>query len=154
MEFWRKASFVFCTSHCSSQRRKSDCKTFLFLSQNKWERPTSCHSTNIQKNFSPEIVGVAFFFFFYCLFCLLFGCTRSQLWHVGSSVMACGIQFPEQGLNLGPLLWDCSLIQWTTREGPTVYFKEPTKLMLLYVMHISGASLKFVSSELKVTTDK
>ena len=32
-----------------------------------------------------------FFFFFYCLFCLLFGCTRSQLWHVGSLVMACGI---------------------------------------------------------------
>ena len=30
----------------------------------------------------------------------------SLLWHVGSLVVACGIQFPDQGSNLGPLLWE------------------------------------------------
>ena len=30
----------------------------------------------------------------------------SLLWHVGSLVVACGIQFPYQGSNLGPLLWE------------------------------------------------
>ena len=44
--------------------------------------------------------------------CYLFGCPRSSLQHAGSFVVACkelvaacGIQFPDQGLNLGPLLW-------------------------------------------------
>ena len=43
----------------------------------------------------------------------LFGCTGSWLQHAGSLVMvcqllsaACGIQFPDQGLNLGPLHWE------------------------------------------------
>ena len=38
----------------------------------------------------------------------------SQLWH------ACGIQFPDQGLNPGPLHWEHSLTHWTTREVPHV----------------------------------
>ena len=32
----------------------------------------------------------------------LFGCTESQLQHVGSFVVACRIQFPENESNLGP----------------------------------------------------
>ena len=36
----------------------------------------------------------------------LFGCSRSQLQNVGSLVEARGIQFPDQGLNLGPLHWE------------------------------------------------
>ena len=36
----------------------------------------------------------------------LFGCARSQLWHAGLAV-ACGIQFPDQGLNPGPLRREC-----------------------------------------------
>ena len=29
---------------------------------------------------------------------------------------ACGIQFPDQGSNLGPLHWEQSLNHWTTRK--------------------------------------
>lgn len=36
--------------------------------------------------------------------------------HTGSLVAACGILFPDQGLNLGPLHWKCSLSHWNTRE--------------------------------------
>ena len=61
----------------------------------------------------------SFFFFFFNIY--LFGCTGSlrcagslvvacrifffQLWHTGSLGVACGIQFPDQGSNLGPLHW-------------------------------------------------
>lgn len=38
--------------------------------------------------------------------------------HTGSLVAACGILFPDQGLNLGPLHWKCSLSHWNTREVP------------------------------------
>ena len=59
---------------------------------------------------------------FFCLFALLsppflslfiFGSTGSPLQYTGSLVLACrllaaawGIQFPHQGLNLGPLHWE------------------------------------------------
>ena len=57
----------------------------------------------------------------------LFGCTESQLQHVGSSVearelsVACGTQYPDQDLNLPPLLPTAtlgaqSLSHWTIRE--------------------------------------
>ena len=37
----------------------------------------------------------------------LFGCTRSWLWHAYKLlVAACGIQFPDQGPNLGPWHWE------------------------------------------------
>ena len=62
----------------------------------------------------------------YLPFCYLFGCTGSQL-HIGSSVvacelfvMACGIQFPQQGLNLGPLHWECVVL--ATIEVPDIIF--------------------------------
>ena len=62
------------------------------------------------------------------IFCLLkkylFGCTRSQLWYIGSLfsafgifncgmellVAAYGIQFPDHGLNLGPLHWELEVL--------------------------------------------
>jgi len=31
-------------------------------------------------------------------------------------VAACGIQFPDQGLNLGPLHWELGVNHWTTKE--------------------------------------
>ena len=33
-------------------------------------------------------------------------------------VAACGIQFPDQGSNLGPLHWEHSLNHWATKEVP------------------------------------
>ena len=68
-----------------------------------------------------------------------FGCTRSQLQDTRSSfvacrcgilvlackllVAACGIQFPDQGSNLGsPALGAQSLSHWTTREVPFLLF--------------------------------
>ena len=33
-------------------------------------------------------------------------------------VVACGISFPDRGLNSGTLHWKCSLSHWTTREVP------------------------------------
>ena len=40
------------------------------------------------------------------LFIYLFGCLGSQLQHAGSLVVACEIQFPDQGSNPGPLHWE------------------------------------------------
>ena len=34
----------------------------------------------------------------------------SQLWHEGSLVVICGIWFPEQGSNPGPLHWECGVL--------------------------------------------
>ena len=44
-----------------------------------------------------------------------------MLWHAGSLVATCGIQFPDQGLNPGPLLWERGVLaHWTTREVPQI----------------------------------
>ena len=37
------------------------------------------------------------------VFVCLFGCTGSQLQHANFLVVTCGIQFPDQGMTLGPL---------------------------------------------------
>lgn len=45
-----------------------------------------------------------------------------RLWHADSSLQPCGIQFPDQELNLGPLAlgtWTPS--HWTTREVPQFF---------------------------------
>ena len=61
-----------------------------------------------------------YLFFIFNNFIYLFGYAGPQLWHVGSSVFAagclvaafkllvevCGIQFTDQGSNLGPLHWE------------------------------------------------
>ena len=41
--------------------------------------------------------------FFFKIFIYSFGCTRYQLWPVGSI-------FPDQGLNPGPLCWECRVL--------------------------------------------
>ena len=59
----------------------------------------------------------------------LFGCAGSHLQDVGSLVVACellasecGIQFPEQGLNLDSLHWEYGVsgTRWITREVPGI----------------------------------
>ena len=62
----------------------------------------------------------------------LFGCAGSQLHHAGalivhaeSLVVACGIQFPNQGSNLGPLHWELG-VPGATRDIPEHHFKTPT----------------------------
>ena len=40
----------------------------------------------------------------------LFGCAKSQLQHAESLGAACGIQFPVQGSNLGPLHWEVRVL--------------------------------------------
>ena len=48
-------------------------------------------------------------------------CGMFQLWHV-NSIVACGIQIPDQGSNLGsPASGAWSLRHWTTREVPELY---------------------------------
>ena len=42
----------------------------------------------------------------------------SSLPRAGSLVAACGIQFPDQGLNLGPLLLEQSRNHWITQGSP------------------------------------
>ena len=71
---------------------------------------------------------LVFFFLFliYILFVYLFDCVRSQLQHVGSLFVTCGIKFPDQGSNLGLLLWECRVL--TTRP-PT---KSHVCLFLMY----------------------
>ena len=53
------------------------------------------------------------------IYLFLFGCYRSQLQHTGSLVVVCGIQFPDQGSNPGPLHQELGVSAiWTTREVP------------------------------------
>ena len=82
------------------------------------------------------------FIFSEVFFKYLFHCTRPWLWHAGSSVfvaacglficdvwdlwvmvwellvVACGIWFPNEGLNQAPHIGSRSLSRWTTREVP------------------------------------
>ena len=60
-------------------------------------------------------------------------CTRSQLQHAGSSVFiaACGMQFPDQGLNPGPLHWECGVLA----TGP------PGKTQFLVLKYRLGKTL-------------
>ena len=53
---------------------------------------------------SHEVVFNGFFFFLIFIFIYWFGCAGSLSLHAGSSVFveACGISFPDQGLNPGP----------------------------------------------------
>ena len=81
------------------------------------------------------------FFVFY-----LFGCTRSQLWHAATLaeslevlVAACGTQFPDQGLNLGPLQWEFR-VSATGLPGKfphQVFLKDPkfTEIVILLLYH-------------------
>ena len=52
------------------------------------------------------------FFSFVTLHIYLFGCARPQLWHVGPSIfiVACGIQFLNQGSNPGQLHWELGVL--------------------------------------------
>ena len=81
----------------------------------------------------------------YDTFIYLFGCTGPQLQHVGALVVACrllvavcGIQFPDQGSNLGILHWehrvlatrppgkslyDIIYVHWQKSVGPAVIFQ-------------------------------
>ena len=68
----------------------------------------------------------------------------SVLWHAGSLVATCGIQFPDQGLNPSPLLWECGVLaQWTTREVPQT---------ILYL--VSGWTLKRNNTVLMPPSDE
>ena len=46
---------------------------------------------------------------FFKYFIYFLDCARSQLGHMCSLIVVCEIQFPDQGLNLGPLHWGHSL---------------------------------------------
>ena len=66
------------------------------------------------------LLDIIFFFSFH-----LFGCAGSLIVHAESLVVACGIQFPNQGSNLGPLHWELG-VPGTTRDVPEHHFKTPT----------------------------
>ena len=51
-----------------------------------------------------EILHYILFFFFFFLLIHLFGYAHCGMW--GLLIVACGIQFPEQGWNLGPMHWE------------------------------------------------
>ena len=61
-----------------------------------------------QSNVASALQDLIFFYFFYLFVFLRFylGAPDPQLRHTGSLVMACGIQFPDQGSNPGPLPWE------------------------------------------------
>ena len=65
----------------------------------------------------------------------LFGCTESQLQHVGSFVVACRIQFPENESNLGPAASGAqSLSLCTTREVPFLLILVLILILLLVLI--------------------
>ena len=72
-------------------------------------------------------------FFIWMCWVLVTTCTSEKI-HARSLVVACGIQFPDQGLNLGCLRWKRSLRHWTAGKS----------------LHI--VSLVIVSSQLFLST--
>ena len=63
-------------------------------------------------------VYVCYFpFFFFLMLIYLFGYAGSPLQHLGSLVAACKLQFPEEGLNPGPLHWENGVL--AARKVPT-----------------------------------
>ena len=69
----------------------------------------------------------------------LFGCARSQLQHVESSVVvgrsltvAYGIQFPHQGSNLDPLHWECRVsAAGSLGKSQATFFIHSSKYLVL-----------------------
>ena len=60
-------------------------------------------------------------------------------------VVACGIQFPDQGLNPGPLHWECGLSHWTTREVLQLHFHKSKLFLISVYFKIFSVSLGFGS---------
>ena len=66
-----------------------------------------------------------------------------QLWHAGSLVAArellaaaCGIQFPDQGSNPGPLHWECRVLATgPPGKSPTSCFCSPKNVVLAHSIH-------------------
>ena len=48
-----------------------------------------------------------------------------------------GIEFPDQGSNLDPLHWECSLSYWTCREVPCHVFLSCFKWILFFLLLIT-----------------
>ena len=81
--------------------------------------------------------------FLFQIFIYSFGCTRSSLRHVESFffffncnmwdilVVECGVQFPDQGLNLGPLHWVCGILATRPSRKFQVYFLQEEKALFL-----------------------
>ena len=68
---------------------------------------TAAETTNIHTFWTgPETASGCFFF---SLNICVFGHVRPWLQHPGSSAVACGIPFPDRGLNLGPLRGKCGV---------------------------------------------
>ena len=76
---------------------------------------------------SPGFPGLVWFSFFH-----FGGSTLTSSVVVAVNIILClghaaqhvGFYFPDQGLNPGPLHWECEVLShWTTRESPTVWFK-------------------------------
>ena len=68
---------------------------------------------------SPTLQGRFFFFFFFNIY--LFGCWVFIVAFKLSAV-ACGIQFPDQGLNLSPQHWEFRVLATGPPESPIDFF--------------------------------
>ena len=53
-------------------------------------------------------------------------------------VAACGIQFPNQGANPGPLHWQHGLSPWAAREVPIIQNLETVCLLTLPTRKVNG----------------
>ena len=98
-----------------------------------------------------EVLFSFLFFFLIFIFIYLCGCTRCQLRYTGSLIFveedfflvaACkllvagyGIQFSDQGLNLGPLRWEQGISHWTTREIPRCHIIYVIQIQISYQIH-------------------
>ena len=58
--------------------------------------------------------------------------------------MACGIQFPERGLNLGPLHQEHGLSHWTSGEVPVLLILDLFFFVFLFFPYSSTTFLKFL----------
>ena len=108
-------------------------------------------SISICRSSSSDILKCCCFLFLFFLRpnyfpIYLFDCAGSPLQQVGSLVVACGIQFPDQGLNRGPLHWEYEVLAPGPPEKSLkfCYFWHKCLILLCFLNKLATLSLFLV----------
>ena len=73
----------------------------------------------------------------------------SSLQHAGSLVEACGIQFPDQGLNSGPLYWEYRVLATGPPEKSLDYFSFSLNFLYFFLtLFFHSLDCKFYEARL------
>ena len=98
------------------------------------------------------------YLFYVAVLVLAVACRLFQLQHTGSLVAECGIQFSDQGSNLGPLKWQQGVLATGPLGSPSGFFLNSihdlkSSCFSIYLLHENRTLLIFiiVSSKLRKT---